>query len=156
MPSILKSQIALVALLAVFLIPIALSSLRGLTHVLTCAEEVSTPFTVIFDEGEALVLSSTAIVAGDEPTLCGGLVVDMQASTVGADQADLVLFVSNRSDYDWRGTVTVALGDPGILGEVLIPVPIGSVGAGESASETLMVTLGEGSHELSGRLLVGP
>ena len=51
MPSILKSRIAIVALLAVFLIPVGTSSLRGLTHVLTCEAEVEKPFSVIFEDG---------------------------------------------------------------------------------------------------------
>lgn len=51
MPSILKSRIALVALIGVFLIPIMSSSLRGLTHVLTCEGSVETPFSVVVEEG---------------------------------------------------------------------------------------------------------
>lgn len=155
-PSILRSRAATVLLMGVFLIPISLSSLRGLTHVLTCDEEVATPFTVILENGEALVLSSTAIVAGQDPTLCDGLVVDVRASTLGNDQATLDLLVSNTSGFDWRGTVNVALGDQGVIGDVLIPVSIGEVAAGKSVSETLVVSLDEGTHEFGGRLLIGP
>ncbi len=156
MPSILRSRTAIVALLAVFLIPIGMSSLRGLTHILSCDEEVATPFTVIFEDGEALVLSSVAIVAGEEPTLCDGLVVDIQASTRGVDQATLQLMLLNTSEFTWRGTVNVALGDETMMGDVLIPVAIGAVPAGGRSTEVLVVNLGEGVHEFGGRLLIGP
>jgi hypothetical protein len=64
-PNILRSRVALVALLVIFLIPIGLSSLRGLTHILTCSEEVVTLSTVIFDEGSAMTLSLVAITDDD-------------------------------------------------------------------------------------------
>ena len=43
----------MLALLGTFLIPIGTSSLRGLTHVLTCAEDTETPFTVVLKRNEA-------------------------------------------------------------------------------------------------------
>ena len=67
-PNILKSRVALVVLLAIFLIPIGLLSLRGFTHILICSEKAATFFPVIFDEGSAMALSSVAITA-DDPDL---------------------------------------------------------------------------------------
>src|SRR3546814_7832459 len=50
MPSALRAQVALVGLLAVLLIPIGTSSLRGLTHILTCQDDSATPFSVVVPE----------------------------------------------------------------------------------------------------------
>ncbi|MGH2809124.1 MAG: hypothetical protein ACRDKT_17810, partial [Actinomycetota bacterium] len=62
MPPILRSRLALVALMGAFLIPIGMSSLRGLTHVLSCKQEARQPFTVIVSPvGEPEVLSSMRI-----------------------------------------------------------------------------------------------
>ncbi len=73
MPSGLRSRLALIALLGAFLIPIGMSSLRGLTHVLTCKQSAETPFTLVTVEGLApQLLSSSRITKGDEKFLCGG------------------------------------------------------------------------------------
>lgn len=160
MPAILKHRVALVALLSIFLIPLGTSTLRGLTHVATCEGEVAKPFSVVFEDGEAIVLSSVVVSADDESDgLCGGLEVDVQAAvnTEGAvEAADLTLIVTNNSEFVWRGTVAVSLGDLGMMGERLIPVSIGSVEPGESEQETVTFTLGDGFHEFNGSLLIGP
>lgn len=144
-------------MMAVFLIPMFTSSLRGLTHVLTCQEEVAQPFTVVFEDGEALVLSSVVVTSDDpDPGLCGGLIVDVQARALDNTRAALTLIVTNATDTPWRGTVNVALGDTGLLGARLVPISIGKVGPGETDSETLEFRLGEGYHEFSGSLLIGP
>lgn len=156
MPAILKSRIALVAVLAALLIPIGLSSLRGLTHVLTCAEEVATPFTVIFEGQDAIVLSSATLTPDEPAGLCGGLDVDIAASTSGTDTAQLTITVDNPTEFDWRGTINVALTDGGALGPLIIPVPVGRVEAGGSAEKQLDVRLAQGTHEFNGRLLIGP
>lgn len=156
-PNILKSRVALAALLAVFLVPIGLSSLRGLTHVLTCDEEVATPFTVIFDEGTAMVLSSIAITSDDvDPTLCNGILVDVQASTPSTDMAELTLIVSNTTELPWRGTINLELGDQGVMGSTLIPITIGKVDPQAFQTEVVTVNLEDGAHEFGGRLLLGP
>ncbi|MDH3306597.1 MAG: hypothetical protein OEO77_03645 [Acidimicrobiia bacterium] len=157
MAPVLQNRMALFAMMAVFLIPVFTSSLRGLTHVLTCQEEVAQPFTVVFEDGEALVLSSVVVTSDDpDPALCGGLIVDVQARAVNTTTAALTLIVTNGSDVPWRGTVNVALGDAGILGARLVPVAIGKVGPGDTETETLEFRLGDGYHEFSGSLLIGP
>ena len=158
MPSILKSRVAMVALLAVFIIPLGTSSLRGLTHIATCEAAVEKPFSVIFEDGEAIVLSSLAITADQAQTdgICGGLEVDVQASSSDLQTADLTLIVANNSEFTWRGTVAVALGDLGLMGSQIIPISIGRVAPGATESETVSFHLGEGFHEFSGSLLIGP
>lgn len=156
MPSILRNRLALAALMAVFLIPMVTSSLRGLTHVLTCREEVAQPFTVLFEDGEALVLSSTVITNDQtDDTLCGGLDVDVQARALEDQRAALTLVVANESEHPWHGTVNVSLGR-GMMGERLIPISIGRVAAGSTETETVEFSLGDGQHEFSGSLLIGP
>lgn len=158
MPSILKSRIAIVSLFAVFLIPIGTSSLRGLTHVSTCEAEVEKPFSVIFDDGDAIVLSS-AVITADEAAqngICGGIDVDLQAATPDDENAEMTVIVTNNSEFTWRGTVAIALGDLSMMGTQIIPVSIGTVSPGATESETVTFRLGEGFHEFSGSLLIGP
>lgn len=156
MPPLLRSRAALVALFVTLLIPIGMSSLRGLTHVLTCSEQVETPFTVIFGEGDPIVLSSVTLMAGDAPGLCGGLEVDIQAATTSADEAELTLVLANATEFPWRGTVNMELRDQGLMGTTLIPVNVGRVEVAATVTERLSVRLGEGAHEFNGRLLIGP
>lgn len=158
MPTILKSRIALVALMAVFLIPLGMSSLRGLTHISTCEGEVEKPFSVVFEDGEAIVLSSVTISADDDPAagLCGGIVVDVQASAPSLDSAELTLIITNNSEFSWQGTVAIKLGDLGMMGQSIIPVAIGEVEPGATESETIEFSLGDGFHEFNGSLLIGP
>ncbi len=158
MPSILKSRIAMVAMLAVFLIPIGTSSLRGLTHVSTCEADVEKPFSVIFEDGEAIVLSSAVITAdqANQEGVCGGIDVDLQAAVPDTENAELTLIVTNDSEFTWRGTVAIALGDLSMMGTQIIPISIGTVKPGATESETVSFRLGDGFHEFSGSLLIGP
>jgi len=156
-PNILRSRVALVALLSIFLIPIGLSSLRGLTHILTCSEEVATPFTVIFEDDTAIVLSSVAITIDDaEPTLCDGILVDVQASTPTPQRAELTLIVTNTTEFPWRGTINLELSDQGVMGRTSIPITIGRVESQQFETESILVSLEDGAHEFSGQLLLGP
>lgn len=150
-PSILRSRAALAVMLGAFLIPIGMSSLRGLTHVLTCDEEVTTPFTLIVPErGEPTVVSSSVIERGQESGLCGGLFVNPQAQAEGPRQVAMILPIENRTDFPWQGTVKLVLGD------ITVPVGIGEIPAGETESDTVHLDLDPGSHEISGSLLIGP
>src|SRR5688500_18701710 len=80
MPSALRYRLDLFGSLGAFLIPIRLSSLRGLTHVLTCKDSAETPFTLITPEGmEPQLLSSSRITADTEEFLCGGHSLNMGA-----------------------------------------------------------------------------
>ena len=151
MPSILKSRIAIVLILGVFLIPIAASSLRGLTHVLTCEEKVIEPFSVIVaEDGSAVVTSSASGLAGGDSGLCGGLTVDMRAGAKPGGRLDLTVMVTNNSAYPWQGTVDLS------LNRTVIPVAIGRIDPAETDSDTVAFNLDAGAHQLTGSLLVGP
>lgn len=151
MPSILKSRVALATLIGVFLIPIMSSSLRGLTHVLTCEGRVETPFSVVVEEGsDPIVLSATQLVAGEEQGLCGGIDVDFRAAAAGSNQVSLTLVVVNQTDDPWRGTIDLE------LDQVRVPVSIGLVSAGTEESQTITLNLQDGESEIAGSLLLGP
>lgn len=151
MPSALRSRLALFALLGAFLIPIGMSSLRGLTHVLTCKEAAETPFTLITPEGmEPQLLSSSRITADTEEFLCGGLSLNMGARSKGPGRVDMILPITNHSEYLWQGTVTLVVGDTSI------PADIGKIPAGETRTDTLELTLEPGELEVNGSLLIGP
>ncbi|MFZ0492043.1 MAG: hypothetical protein WAM81_02465 [Acidimicrobiia bacterium] len=151
MPSTFKPRIAIVLIVGIFLIPILVSSLRGLTHVLTCSEGVEAPFTVfIASDGSAVVTSSATGQAGDRQGLCGGLSVAMRVGTVVDERLALTILVTNNSPYPWRGTVDVS------LNKSTIPVSIGRIEPGETGTDSVPVRLDEGVNEMDGSLLVGP
>lgn len=150
MPTALRSRLALFAMLGAFLIPIGMSSLRGLTHVLTCSEPARASFTLVTDPGtRPVVSSSTRLERGQTDELCGGLVLDLRARGEGSDVAMIVL-ITNRSGSLWRGTVELA------LERLSIPVNIGEIPAGATRSDTVHFKLGAGTHEVGGQLLIGP
>lgn len=148
-----RSRIALLALTAIFLIPVGMSSLRGLTHVLTCEEQVPTPFTLIVPpDGPAQILSSMVIEAEPEPEvgLCGGLVIDMRAGSTPDDRVEMTVLVSNQTEHPWHGTVQLR------LDRLTIPIEIRRIEPGATERDSVSVRLREGAHEIEGYLLVGP
>ena len=151
MPPILRSRLALFALLGAFLIPIGMSSLRGLTHVLSCKEESRRPFTLIVNPtGQPEVLSSLRLERNSTGELCGGLTLETQARTSGNSQVTLILPITNNTEFPWRGTVTLKVGG------TAIPVDIGEIPPGETRSDEVPIDLEPGTTEVNGALLIGP
>ena len=151
MPPIMRSRLALLLLLGAFLIPVGMSSLRGLTHILTCKEAAKQPFTVVVNDGRPEVLSSIRIGREDTGRLCGGLALETKARAGEEGAIKLVLPITNHTEHPWRGTVSVVIGD------TTIPVDIGEVPAGETRQDSIDLELEEGSTtELNGTLLIGP
>jgi hypothetical protein len=156
MPAILRSRLALLALMGAFLIPIGMSSLRGLTHVLVCEKEVKQPFTmVVTASGEPQILSSTRLARAPEAApngrgICGGLLIEPRARSEGRGRIAFTLPVRNLTDHIWRGTIAVR------LGSIQIPVDVGEVGPGETGSDTILLNLDPGEHKVDGSLFVGP
>ncbi len=148
-----RSLIALVAMLGAFLIPILSSSLRGLTHVLTCEEPTPAPFTMIVPEnGPPQVISSRLITRGQEEGLCGGLKVNLRAGASGAETIRMVVEIQNDTNLLWQGTVQLALQN-----QSTIPVSIGRIPAKESRSDQVEFSLRRGTtQEIQGSLLIGP
>jgi hypothetical protein len=143
--------VALFAFVLAFAVPLAASSLRGLTHVLVCAEEAGTPFTLaVLREGPPLLTSSTRVARGREEGICGGLSLDLGARNAGREKVAVVVPITNRSDLEWHGSVKLE------LGSTSLPVRIGSIPAGHTRSDELTLRLPPGTHELDGSLLIGP
>ncbi len=151
-----RNQLAIVALLGIFLIPLGLSSLRGLTHVLTCEEEVATTFTVNLDGEVPVVLSATRLTTDQATLLCRALDIDVAAAAVDDRQVELTFVVTNDTETRWNGTVALDLSDAGLTETLSLPITIGSVAAGSTSTETVLVRIREGTYEFSGTLLVGP
>ncbi|MEX2293116.1 MAG: hypothetical protein WD691_04955 [Acidimicrobiales bacterium] len=157
MPSALRTQVALIGILAVLLIPIGTSSLRGLTHVLTCQELSASPFTVEVPQvGAPSILSSTVIErdptgAASPPEVCGGLRLDITMGSRTSDRADITLAITNNSDYGWRGSVELELGN------LAIPIDIGQIEPGQTVTDQVDLRLDAGRrYEIAGSLLIGP
>jgi hypothetical protein len=157
MPSALRAQVALIALFGVLLIPIGTSSLRGLTHILTCQEAAAAPFTIqVPEDGPPSIQSSSTIERdpdGSVPdtSVCGGLTLDVSIGSETEDRANVTLSITNGSEYGWRGSVQLQ------LDEIDIPIDIGEIGSGETASDEFELRLDEGStYEIQGDLLIGP
>ncbi|HET7483576.1 MAG TPA: hypothetical protein VFK89_12030 [Actinomycetota bacterium] len=154
MPAILRSRVALLALMGVFLIPVAMSSLRGLTHILTCQERSKQPFTIIIDKnGEATVISATGRITrggagGNE--LCGGLTLDTQARSSGPGVITLVTSITNNTKFGWRGTASI-----NIAGQK-IPIDIGTIEPRQTRSDSVDFHLDPGTLQVDGSLLIGP
>ena len=151
MPSNLMGRVALLVLPGIFLIPIAVSALGDRTHVVTCQEQAKTPFTVVVSKsGPPSLLSSTRLTRKAPTSLCGGLTLDLAAKQGAAGDVEMIVPITNRSRYLWRGTVELTLGD------TQVPVDIGSIPAGETRTDRVSLGLDRGSHEVTGSLLIGP
>ena len=157
MPSALRAQVALIGLLAVLLIPIGTSSLRGLPHILTCPDRSATPFRVdVAETGPPTISSSTVIertpngeVISSE--VCGGLSLDLVMGSRVEDRADISLVIHNNSRFGWRGSVQLRLGD------TTIPINIGRISAGGTGTDSFELKLESGRrYEIEGSLLIGP
>ena len=151
MPSILRSRLALLGLFGIFLIPLGLSSLDGLTHVITCREGTRAPFTLELPaQGDPVVASAATLTPHDANGLCGGLMLDM---AVGADRPGRVrvtLPITNNTRYTWRGSVKL------VVRGTSVPVSIGEIEPGETQADSVSVKIGPGTHEVDGTLLIGP
>ena len=147
----MRSKIALVVLLGAFLIPIGTSSLRGLTHILTCSDPEEVPFTLINPaQGDPVIASSATVTRGASRGVCGGLVLDLGAQPAGPGEVALDLTITNETNDDWHGTVKLK------VGETTVPVGIGAIKAKATEVDTVRVRMKAGSVDVNGSLLVGP
>ncbi|MEA2461668.1 MAG: hypothetical protein QOH90_1845 [Actinomycetota bacterium] len=141
-------------MLGAFLIPIGSSSLRGLTHVLTCQERAKTPFTVVLEEGQPpTILSAAPPIGIDDPvddTICNGLTLDLGVSDAGEGRVAVIVPITNKGKFEWRGTVALK------AGKVTIPVNIGSIKPGVTEEDRVKINLDPGTTQLDGSLLIGP
>lgn len=161
LPASLRARVAASLLLGIFLIPVTASSLRGLTHVLTCSDEVAATLTVdTSTTGDGAVLGSadtTTRDRGADPgpgpdgdALCGGLVAELDLATTSADRAEVTASVTNETPDDWKGTIELRFEG------TTIPVSIGRIGSGETETDTIELRVRPGRvYEISATLLIG-
>ena len=153
-PAALRPRLATLVLLAAFLVPVGTSSLRGLTHVLTCRDPTEVPFTLINPpSGRPVIVSSTTISRGQPEGVCGGLALDVgvgPARSGSADRVTLRLMITNKTEFDWRGTVRLR------IGSTALPFEIGEIKHGSTAVDTVEARVARGQTELKGSLLIGP
>lgn len=151
MSLLLRSRVALFGLLAAFLIPLAASSMRGLDHVLTCRDEIRTPFGVSLGGPDGPVVTTSSRMRIDDPDgLCGGLRVDLAARQPRESSVTMVVPVTNMSRLAWRGTVQLRIGG------IDLPVGTGEVPPGATVTDHVDLHLPPGDHELDGSLFIGP
>ena len=153
LPSALRARIAMVTMLGIFLVPVTTSSLRGLNHILACRDEVVATLVVDTRAADDSVTlgSSDSVTREEPPALCGGLTVGLTLADSTEDRADVTVTIANDTDEDWQGSVDLRLGD------TAVPVAIGSIDAGTTASDTVRLRLSPGrSYEISGVLRIGP
>jgi hypothetical protein len=155
LPMALRAKLAAVLLLGIFFIPFATSDLRGLSHVLSCSDAVRTSLYVdggTTDQGGAVLGSADQVTRDDAGSgLCGGLAVDLQLTSTRDDRAEVLVAITNTTEHHWRGTVELDFdGAP-------VPVAIGSIGEGDTATDTVEVRIPDGrAYEITGTLLIGP
>ncbi len=147
----LWTRIAFVSLFGVLLIPIALSSMRGLSHTLTCSEQVESPFQVFLEPGSPPVMTGAATLTPDGGGgLCGGLLVSVEVVALDDGRVRVTVPITNTTDADWFGTVQFEVAG------TRIPLDLGKVRAGETRQAGFALNLPAGVTEFDGRLLVGP
>lgn len=147
-------MVALLAMLGAFLLPIFAANIRGITHVLTCREQVETPFTVIIEEGKRPQILSSKVIKRNDPGLCGGLAVDFEGGGSSSSDVEMRVSIQNNTRALWKGTVQLVLEQTGR--KTTIPVAIGSIPAGKAAEDSVSFSLDPGTHEMGGSLLIGP
>lgn len=149
MPDSFRVRLALAVLFGVFLIPVLLSSLRGLTHVVSCQQAVAQPFEVVFDADNEPLLTSSAVVEASDP-VCSSLRSDLSVASRGPNRLAVTVPITNDGEAAWRGTVSLRVGN------THIPIQIGLIPPGTTKSETIVLRLPEGATGFDGSLLIGP
>ena len=151
MPTSLRARFALTMILGIFLIPITLSSLSGLTHIITCTEPETTPFSITTDaSGKSVIASSSVLTRGVEPTVCGGLWLTISVRVTRPGFVMVTMPIRNTSGYAWRGTVRLSIGGASV------PISIGEIRPRSTKISRIEVRMKPGRSQLDGRLLVGP
>ena len=149
----LRPAHAALCVLATPLIPLAVSSLGGITHLRSCTTAHGTPFSVSYAGGATAPLVSSALVVERDappPASCAGLDLLTQAQPQPDGTVRIVLPVVNSSTVAWHATVRVSNGDTSY------PVRIGRVGVGKAASASVDVKVPKGDSQITATLLVGP
>ena len=150
-PALLRPRVAVFVLFGVFLIPVVLSSLRGLTHVVSCTREIARPFEVAVGEEDRPVITGSAVVEAGAAEPCGGaLNVDVSVSARGPNEIAVTVPITNDGTNAWRGTVRLQGGQDGDS------LPDRSGSGGRDSIGNHRAALARGTTGFSGSLLIGP
>lgn len=138
-------------MLGAFLLPIGFSSLRGLSHVLTCEEESGVPFTLVTEGDEGPTIVTSKVFERDESEgLCEGLVLDLKARKVSGDRIEMIVEITNTSSLPWKGSVALGVASQDV------PVDIGTVPPGSTRTRVISLRPPVGQQDVAGTLFVGP
>lgn len=152
--SAFRRHAALACLFGILLIPLSVSSLGGLTQIVTCRDQASVPFTLgTSTTGHPLILSAESLVRRSPlGPACAGLSLSMSVGPASVGRVLVVLDFHNATAFSWAGAVALH------LGSLQSAVPVGRIGANSTRRTRLLVLVGPASAgtSLSGRLLVGP
>ena len=149
----LRPTHAALCVLAVPLIPLAVSSLAGISHLRSCTAARGTPFSVSYNGGATAPLVSSALVLERDaapPKACAGLELLAQAQPQADGTVRIVLPIRNTSTLSWHATVRVS------NGKTSFPVRVGRVGVAQTASASVDVKVPTGESQITATLLVGP
>ena len=152
LPAALRARIALITLLGLFLIPVTTSSLRGLTHVLTCRADIDATLAIDTSTDAAAVLGSAdRVTRGDDEKQCEEVSVQLDLASTTGDRAELTLEITNRSGNDRNGSVELRFSG------VDIPVTVGRIPARSTETESVTLRVRpDRSYQVTGTLLLGP
>ena len=148
-----RSSAFLIGVLSTVLIPFAVSSLAGLTHLRSCSAAAGAPFTVSFPAGATRPVVSSALVierSAPEPKSCDGMSLEAQVQPQRNGTIRVLLPVKNTSTSPWRASVRVTIDGTSY------PVRVGEVGPGASADTSVEDRVPRGESQLTTRLIVGP
>jgi hypothetical protein len=148
---VLGAKALLAMLLASFLIPVATSSLRGVTHVLECTGANQETFEVFWTKNNKAIITGSAVI---EPTNNTGLCTDVDADMAlrpGTEGRVLVTVrVRNDRASDVQATVVVD------TGSLEVPVRLGTMRAGTTTARQVTIRGGRKVTVVRTRLIVGP
>ncbi|MCA1709564.1 MAG: hypothetical protein LC808_42320 [Actinobacteria bacterium] len=78
------------------------------------------------------------------------MTLDLGVSEAGEGKVAVIVPITNKGDFEWRGTVALK------AGKVNIPVNIGSIKPGVTEKDVVKINLDPGTTQLDGSLLIGP
>jgi hypothetical protein len=151
MRRVLGAKALLGLLLASFLIPVATSNLRGVTHLLECTGPTQETFEVFWTKSNKAIITGSSVI---EPTNTTGLCQDVDAdmSLRPGTEGRVLVTVRVRNDRSKNVQATIVV-DTGTL---QVPVRLGTMRAGTTTSRQVTLRGGRNVTVVRTRLLVGP
>jgi hypothetical protein len=151
LPVSVRSRYALWLLVAVLLIPLGTTNLRGLHHLVSCTEELDQTFAVTaVDADRAIITGSTSVVREPPTGKCAAVSMNMRVRSDGRGFILITLPVTNETDRSWSTSVKLKIDG------LTTSVSVGRVPPGETRSKQVRIRLTRELQSITGTLLVGP